>query len=103
MPRIQTITQTKAVPLPVLPAIVQKNKPYYEIHNFPASSHLASATWFSNGVLYVKFKPTHGTKNTGPYRYLGVRKRLWIGLQNAGSAGKYFHRYIRLSKPYERQ
>jgi len=111
MPRIKIIGPQAPVSLskaiePALPKTeAKKGKPYFETASFPNSSHLATAVWWSNGNLIVRFRgpeyaPHPGGNHT--YTYRNVRKRLWEGLKSASSAGRYFRKYIRLSKPYER-
>jgi hypothetical protein len=71
---------------------IGKRGSYRETYQF-GGTHLDTGIWFSQSQrLYLTFQPTHNTTNLGPYLYQNVRRRLWDGLKNAGSAGKYFHR-----------
>lgn len=62
---------------------------------------MARATFpHSSNITHVDYEPSTSAltihyKSGGSYTYHGVPISHWTGLQNAASAGKYIHEYIK--------
>ena len=68
-----------------------------ETTDFPGSSNLSSATYDPEVEnLTITFQSGES------YLYMNVPASVYRGLQNAGSAGSYFHRQIKSRYSYER-
>lgn len=62
----------------------------------PVSSSDLAAVGYENGTLFVSFR------SGSTYRYTGVPEYVHRELMAAPSHGKYFHRFIRNSFPYQK-